>query len=286
MKVDVLVLGGGPAGLAAALSAKGRNRSVLCIGNPWEENPLAKAELVDNYLGITKVTGKEMMETFVSHCDQWEIERVTGRVVSAMAFHGFALTVGQEVYQGRSLILATGVARGVAYEGEERLLGKGVSYCATCDGFLYKSKSVVVVGLASEAPSDAKFLHGLGCQVTYVAHKKPEDLESGIHFVKMGKLIIHGEEKVSGITVGDTEITCEGVFLLRAAMAPTALFPSLETEQGYITVNRKMETNISGLFAAGDCTGLPLQVAKAVGEGHIAGISASEWLDEQDKVET
>lgn len=281
MKVDVLVLGGGPAGLAAALSAKGRNRSVLCISNPWSENPLAKAELVDNYLGITKVTGKEMMETFSAHCDQWEVDRVEGRVVSAMAFQGFALSVGQDVYQGRSLILATGVARGVAYEGEERLLGKGVSYCATCDGFLYKNKAVVVLGFASEAPGDAKFLQGLGCQVTYVAHKKPEGLD--VDFVKMGKITIHGEDKVTGITVGETEIPCEGVFLLRAAMAPTALFPNLETDGGYITVNRKMETNIPGLFAAGDCTGVPLQVAKAVGEGHIAGITASEWLDEQDK---
>lgn len=282
MKYDVLVLGAGPAGLAAAVSAKGRNRSVLVISNPWQENPLAKAQEVDNYLGISKVTGYEMMERLVSHAKEWEVELLEGRVVSALAFQGFTLTVGQDIYQGKSLILATGVSRAKAYQGEDALLGKGVSYCATCDGFLYKNRAVVVVGVSKEAPSDANFLQGLGCTVTYIAPKKPEGLHGDIIYTKMGKLAILGEDKVTGLSCGEEEIPCDAVFLLRSAMAPTYLFPNLDMEDGYIVVNRKMETNISGLYAVGDCTGLPLQVAKAVGEGHIAGITVSEWLDEED----
>lgn len=284
MIYDVLVLGAGPAGLAAAVSAKGRNRSVLVIGNAWEQNPLTKAELVDNYLGIIKVTGRQLMEQLVAHAKEWNVELLEGRVNSALEFQGFSLTVGQDVYQGRSLVLATGVNRAKPYENEEAFLGKGVSYCATCDGFFYKNKAVVVLGLAEEAVGDVNFLQGLGCSVTFIAPKQPQGLHEDISFQKMARFAICGEERVTAVTLDGKTIPCEGVFLLRPSIAPTSLFPNISTSEGYIAVNRRMETNISGLYAVGDCTGLPLQVAKAVGEGHIAGISVSEWLDQQEKL--
>lgn len=283
MSYDVLVLGGGPAGLAAAVSAKGRNLKTLLVSNSWEENPLTKAELVDNYLGIVKVSGRKLMEDLVAHGESWGVEKVEGRVVSALAFNGFHLTVGQDVYQGKSLILATGVTRATPYEGEEKLLGKGVSYCATCDGFLFRNRPVVVVGLASEAPVDAQFLQSIGCQVYYISPKKPTDLHPEIQYFPMKKMKILGEEQVTGVLLGEEEISCACVFLLRNSVAPTSLFPNIETKDGFIVVNRKMETNVEGLYAVGDCTGLPLQVAKAVGEGHIAGITASEWLASKNK---
>jgi thioredoxin reductase (NADPH) len=189
------------------------------------------------------------------------------------------LTVGSEVYQSKVLVLASGVVRQVKFPGEQEYLGRGVSYCATCDGMLYRGKSVVVVGRSKDAPHEANFLKGLGCQVTYVSQKDPEGLDSEIPVVKANRLEIQGAQMVTGLVADGTVLPCEGVFVLRDAVASTDLLPQLETKQGSVVVDRAMATNIPGVFAAGDCTGAPLQIAKAVGEGHIAGLSAADYLD-------
>jgi thioredoxin reductase (NADPH) len=279
MEYDVIVLGGGPAGLAAAVAAQGRNKKVLVISNPWENSPLAKAERIDNYLGMPGVTGAEMLEQFHKHALELGTEILTGRVISLMEWDGFMLTVGSEVYQSKVLVLASGVVRQVKFPGEQEYLGRGVSYCATCDGMLYRGKSVVVVGRSKDAPHEANFLKGLGCQVTYVSQKDPEGLDSEIPVVKANRLEIQGTQMVTGLVADGTVLPCEGVFVLRDAVASTDLLPQLETKQGSVVVDRAMATNIPGVFAAGDCTGAPLQIAKAVGEGHIAGLSAADYLD-------
>ena len=265
MRYDILVLGGGPAGLSAAVTARVRSQSVLVIGNRWQDSPLARAERVDNYLGLPARTGVQMLEEFYQHAQDLGVEFVTGRVVSAMNWNGWHLTVGSQVYGGAALILAPGVVRTAKYPGEETYLGRGVSYCATCDGMLYRNKSVVVLGLSADAPAEAEYLRSLGCQVTYLAPKKSDKLE------------IKGEQTVTAVNSGGEDIPCDGVFILREAVAPTDLFPGLETQRGAIVVDRRMATNLPGLFAAGDCTGAPLQVSKAVGEGLIAGLSAAEY---------
>lgn len=279
MEYDVIVLGGGPAGLAAAVAAQGRNKKVLVISNPWENSPLAKAERIDNYLGMPGVTGAEMLEQFHKHALELGTEILTGRVISLMEWDGFMLTVGSEVYQSKVLVLASGVVRQVKFPGEQEYLGRGVSYCATCDGMLYRGKSVMVVGRSKDAPHEANFLKGLGCQVTYVSQKDPEGLDSEIPVVKANRLEIQGTQMVTGLVADGTVLPCEGVFVLRDAVASTDLLPQLETKQGSVVVDRAMATNIPGVFAAGDCTGAPLQIAKAVGEGHIAGLSAADYLD-------
>ena len=116
-----------------------------------------------------------------------------------------------------------------------------------------------------------------------MAPEKPENLDPEIPFVKGIKLAVRGEQTVTGLEADGQEIPCDGVFILRQAVASTDLLPDLETEDGSIKVNRKMETNLKGVYAAGDCTGAPLQVAKAVGEGHVAALSACEYLDQQEK---
>lgn len=281
MKYDLIVLGSGPAGLAAALCARGRNKSVLVIGNRWQDSPLAKAPVVDNYLGMSAQSGEQMLETFVRQVKEAGADFVEGRAVSLMQFQGIMVTVGSEIYEGKALILAPGVTRAAKYPGEAELLGRGVSYCATCDGMLYRGKEVVVIGQSTDAPHEANYLHSIGCKVTYVAAKRPEELEETIPFVKRGKISVQGETQVSGLMVNETEIPCAGVFILRNAVAPTDLLPALKTEAGAIWVDRRMATSLPGVFAAGDCTGQPLQIAKAVGEGHVAALSACEYLDNQ-----
>lgn len=278
MQYDCIVIGGGPAGLSAALQLRKRNRSVLVISNPAEQNPLARAERIDNYLGLPGLTGAELMERFHNHAVEMGTEFLTGKVLSAMPYEGWMLTVSSEVYQAKTLILASGVARAQKLPGERELLGRGVSYCATCDGMLYRNKPVVVVGRSSDAPQEANYLADIGCQVTYVSPKRPEGLAEGIPFVRGGRLEIRGGMSVEALSVDGEALPCQAVFVLRESVAPVDLFPGLETEDGYLKVNRRMETSLPGVFAAGDCTGKPLQISKAVGEGLVAGDSADGFL--------
>ena len=281
MSYDILVLGSGPAGLAAAVAARGRGKSVLVIGNRWQDSPLARAERVDNYLGLPAGSGKDLLAQFYDHAVKAGADFVTGRAVSMMVYGGVFATVGSQVYDGKALILAPGVQRQAKYPGEETYLGRGVSYCATCDGMLYRDKPVAVAGRSPDAPLEANYLKSLGCQVTYVAAQRPEGLDGDIPFVRGSRLAVIGEQAVTALEVDGVKLPCAGVFILRQAVAPTDLLPQLETENGVIRVDRTMATNLPGVFAAGDCTGGPLQVAKAVGEGHVAALSACAWLEEQ-----
>ena len=279
MKYDIIVLGSGPAGLSAAVTARGRNKSVLVIGNRWQDSPLARAERVDNYLGMPGMTGMEMLEAFQRHAQEMGVELVTGKVLSIMEWEGFNLTVGSQLYQGSALILAPGVVRQAKFPGEETYLGRGVSYCATCDGMLYRNKPVAVVGRSKDAPHEAAYLKSIGCQVVYVAPKRPDQLDEDIPFIQAAKLAVKGEQTVTALEADGADIPVNGVFILREAVAPGDLLPSLTLEKGAIQVDRSMATSVPGVFAAGDATGAPLQVSKAVGEGLIAALSACEYLD-------
>ena len=277
---DIAVIGSGPAGLSAAVQARARNRSVLVVGGDDRDNPLYKTPRIDNYLGFPQVSGKELLERFRAHADDMGVARKEGRVLNIMPMGDtFYLSIGSEMEQARAIILATGVVWANKYPGEAEYLGRGVSYCATCDGMLYRGKEVVVVGKAADAPQEANYLQELGCKVTYVSDKAPDGLRPDIPFVKAPKVEITGGAKVEALRAGSTTIPCEGVFILRPSVAPADLLPGLALDNGYIQVDRNMTTSVPGVFAAGDCAGLPLQVSKAVGEGLVAGLRAAEYVD-------
>lgn len=267
MHYDIIVIGSGPAGLSAALTARARNKTVLVVGNRWQDSPLARAERVDNYLGLPSQSGADLLETFHAHAKEAGVALLEGRALSALPWNGFQVSVGSQVLSAGALILAPGVVRQKKFPGEAEYLGRGVSYCATCDGMLYRGKPVAVLGYSPTARREAEFLTEIGCSVTY--------------FDRPRSCAITGEDRVSSVTCDGETVAAEGVFLLRPAMAPTDLFPGLEMENGYVRVDRKMATNLPGLFAAGDCTGTPLQVSKAVGEGLIAGQSAASYAASQ-----
>ena len=282
MPYDIAVIGSGPAGLSAAVNARARGKSVLVVGNDYRESPLYRAERVDNYLGMPGMTGAGLMEAYRRHAEAMKVDFRTGRVLNIMQMDGTSyLSIGSDMETAKAVVLATGVTRGKKLPGEVRYLGRGVSYCATCDGMLYRGRPVVVVDLAPDAAEEANFLQGIGCQVTYVSAKRPEGLVPAIQWVRRtGGLEILGEDTVTALRVGEAELPAQCVFLLRSAFPPADLLPDLALEDGYITVDRRMRTNLPGVFAAGDCTGLPLQLAKAVGEGLVAGQSAAEYVDQ------
>lgn len=264
MTYDVIVVGGGPAGLSAAQNVRARGRTVLVVSNPLEENPLWRAKQVDNYLGLPGVSGAELLTAFRRHAEDSGAEFQEGRVLSALrSGEDWYVSIGNTMAQAKAVVLAAGVARGKKFPGEAELLGRGVSYCATCDGMLYRGRRVAVLGWTPSARKEADFLEEIGCRVVYFDRPRQSSIQGG--------------EKVESVTCDGVEEAVDGVFLLRPAMAPGDLFPGLAAEGGFVTVDRNMETNLPGVFAAGDCTGGPLQVSKAVGEGLIAGQKAAAF---------
>ena len=267
---DVIVIGAGIAGLSAAINVRQRGGSVLVIGLPMEDNPLFRAEKVNNYPGLQGVTGKELLEAFTAHAASMGVDMVRGRVLSASIIgDNWMVSAGSDIYQSRAVVFAGGVGRGKPYPGESEHLGNGVSYCATCDGMFYRGKKVVVIGFGPSDREEAEYLEGIGCQVTYL--EKPRSVE------------IIGEGRVTGVVTADETIEADGVFVLRPSIAPSMLFGNLELEGGYVVTDKEMKTSLPGLFAAGDCTGKPLQVAKAAGDGLVAGQNAADYAKEKRK---
>ena len=253
---DCIVVGAGPAGLSAALNLRQRGKTVLVVHSG--ETLLAKAEQVDNYLGMPGLSGKQMMERFTQHARDAGAVLRKGRAGNVMPFGGRFM---------------------VNLDGDILETGRGVSYCATCDGMLYRGRAVAVWGLSPEAPQEANFLHGIGCSVTYIAGRRPDTLEAGVAF-RAGRVeAVEGGAAVEAVRVGGAALPVQGVFILRAATPPDALVPGLALENGFVKTDAAMRTNIPGLFAAGDMTGKPLQVANAVGDGLVAALAAVDYLD-------
>ena len=265
MKYDLLVVGGGPAGLTAAIHARARGKSVLVISNDPTASPLCRAPRMANYPGLPGVTGLELVKRLVEQAKALGAQLRRGRALSVMPMgKSVMVSVENDAAEGQAVILALGVSRAAPLKGEAELLGRGVSYCATCDGMFYRDKSVVCAGDAPDFAQEAEYLRSIGCRVTQV---------------QLPGLEILGDGKVTGVrTAAGEELSCDGVFLLRSSIAPAHLAPGLELEDGYIKVDARMATNLPGVFAAGDCTGQPLQLAKAVGQGQTAAHFAMEGL--------
>lgn len=282
--LDMAVIGAGAAGLSAAVNALARGKSVRVFSN--RSNYLARAERVDNYLGFYQLNGQELMDAFLRHAASMGIAPALGKVVNVVPFDGqFMVNFNSDIVMAKTVVLAVGVAKMKPIEGEERLLGRGVSYCATCDGMLYRGKRVIVCGQADNIVEEANFLRGIGAQVAFVTPKpRKAELDEAIQLIVGAVREIVGDEAVRAVRTQRETIETDAVFVLRNALAPATLVEGLAMEEGFVAVNRHMETNLPGLFACGDCVGAPLQVAKAVGEGLIAAQQAAKYIDENFKV--
>lgn len=285
-RTDITIIGAGPAGLSAAINGLARGKTVRLLS--VENNYLSRAETIDNYLGFYHVTGSELMKRFEEHASKMGISIEKGRVANIMPFDNyFMVNFNGDILESSAVILTTGVAKARVIPGESEFLGRGVSYCATCDGMLYRGKKVVVWGLSSDAAEEANFLNSIGVSVTFVARgERPEDLDAAISFQSGTVREIVGDSRVTAAETETEKIPADGVFILRSAIAPDAMIEGLETESGYVKVSRFMETNLPGVFAAGDCTGIPLQVANAVGDGLIAAQQAARYIDSLSKTKS
>ncbi len=283
--IDVAIIGAGPAGLSAAVNVVNRNKSTVVFGRSKESSWLYKAELVNNHLGMPNMKGDAMLDVFYRHAEEMNIEIKTGRVQQILPTgKQFAISFENSFYEAKSVILAIGLSKGITVKGESEFLGKGVSYCATCDGMLYRNKEVVVVGEIPEAEEDANFLAELCSKVYYlpyygaVSHINPkvEILDDKVKEVK-------GQNFVESVSLADSEIPCSGVFFVKEKISPETIIPGLLVEKNSIVVNRLAETSVTGVFAAGDCTGWPFQLSNAIGEGLVAGLSAVRFLHKSNQ---
>ena len=284
-RYDIAIIGTGPAGLEAAVTAKIRNKKLILFGNKNLSIKVEKAHTIQNYLGLPNISGEELKAAYERHLKELDIE-ITEDKISAVYAMGkyFALQGNGVNYEATTVILATGVSTAKPYPGEEEFLGRGVSYCATCDGMLYRGKKAIVWGLTQDAVLEANFLAKIGVEVQYISMRDKEELlDENIVHIKGQVSKITGKGNVRYVVVDKKRIPVDAIFILRDSIAPDKLMAELRTESGYIEVNRKMETNVPGLYAAGDCIGKPLQIAKAVSDGLIAAQEAARYLDKKEK---
>ena len=285
-RYDIAVIGTGPAGLSAAVTATIRNKSVLLLGSRDLSEKLGKAHEIQNYLGFPAVPGEDLAKAFRAHLDSMGIA-ITEKRINAVYTMGdwFALQSGEEMLEASSVILATGVVPGKPLPGETELLGRGVSYCATCDAPLYRGRSAAVIGYSPREEAEAAFLSEICSDVLYFP-MYPGDITSlpgAVHVIREKVVAVEASEGKKLVRTAENAYSADGVFILREAVAPGQLVPGLETEGPHVIVNRRMETSIPGVFACGDISGLPYQYIKAAGEGNVAALSAVEYLDKQKR---
>lgn len=284
-RYDVIVIGSGPAGLSAAITLKIRNKSVLVIGNADVSHKVSKAHEINNYLGMPKITGNELAKKFINHAEEMGVEISEDQILTIypMGDYFSLSTRGNDIYESRAVIVAAGVSFGKPYSGEEHYLGKGVSYCATCDAPLYRGKKVIIIGSSPREEEEAKFMAELAGELIYIPLYKGEtELPKNIAVVRDTPLEIRGKMKADTLVLKGQEIAADGIFILRESVLPSQLMYGLKVENGHISVNRKMETSVSGCFACGDIVGAPYQYIKAAGEGNVAALSAVEYLAQQN----
>ena len=284
-RYDIAIIGTGPAGLSAAITAKIRNKKILLIGNPNFSDKVQKAHQIQNYLGLPAISGKDLAKAFENHINSMDITITEGKVNAVYPMGSyFGLQVSQDIYEAETVIVATGIVTGKAFKGENELLGRGVSYCATCDAPLYRNKTVAVIGYSPKEESEAEFLAEVCEKVLYIPiYKEETKVSDKVTIINEKPTAVIGENKVKSLQTEKNNYEVDGIFILRDSIPPSQLVSGLEIKDNHIVVNLQMETNIKGCFACGDIVGRPYQYIKAAGQGNIAGLSAVAYLDAKRK---
>jgi len=296
---DVAIIGGGPAGLTAALYSARYGLKTVFFESVDPVSQLSLAAKIENYPGF-EGSGMELLEKMkeqaVKAGAEWRLERVERVERGGETFT--VIAEGGE-YEAKAIIVATGGKHKEAgIEGESAFVGRGVSYCATCDGNFFRGKKVVVYGSGKEAIEDAIYLHDIGCDVIIVSRtpsfraekalvEEVEKRRIPVHYSttirkiigsgKVEKVVAYNREKKE-----EFEIEVDGIFVAIGMRPATDIVADLGVERdsmGYIKVDKEQKTNVEGVFAAGDCCDNPLkQVVTACGDGAVAAYSAYKYL--------
>ena len=300
MDYELAIVGAGPAGYSAAIYAvrSGLKAALFDRGDGGGRAVLSPS--VENYTGFESIPGVELMEKIKQHAARYIqphlYEEVTGVVRSGS---GFSLSTSKGRYSVGAVLFCTGAEhKTMDIPGEKEFLGKGVSYCATCDGFFFRGKTVAVVGGGSTAVMEAVFLKQIGCKDVFVVHRRSQLRAEMVHEVearqKQVKVLLNKEvEQISGDAVvralelrdaqtgQASRLAVDGVFISIGWVPQNDLLKKLGVEldaEGYVVVNRFGCTNIPGVYAAGDVTGGVRQIMTACASGAVAALSSLEAL--------
>lgn len=287
MEYDVIVVGAGPAGISAAINVANRKRTVALMGGPVPFGRIRKAPSIANYPGFVAASGEELVTAFERHLGQFEVP-VIGEKISKIIRdgEGFVVFGEREVYQAGAVVLATGVYREAEIEGEDELVGQGVSYCVTCDGRLFAGRRAAFISYAAEGEEEASALaEDFDVDVVYVPlYSGDYQLPDGVRVLPAARPSrLSREDGLVKVSLPDEDLQVDAVFVYKNSVSPRTLLDGLDSDGRHVSVGRRMETAVPGVFAAGDCTGEPYQTAKAVGEGQVAALEAVRYLRAQSK---
>lgn len=281
---DLMIIGAGPAAWSCALTARQKGLTVAVAAAESATGWLQRAERIDNYPGMPRVSGRELLDVFRQQAIDAGVTVLPqqARLVMPMGPSDFGVLVGNGEVACRAVVLAVGAGRPELLPGEEENMGQGVSWCGTCDGMFFRNQDVAVLSAWQGGVEEAEFLATLAAKVDYYSLAKHPLPEAAPFSVCGGKpvSIRRAEDGMRLVVTTDdgAEHVYDGVFVFRPTVAPAMLLDGLELDGPFIRTNRSMETSVAGVFACGDCTGQPLQIAKAVGEGNVAAISAAEFV--------
>ncbi len=300
--VDVLIIGGGPAGLTAGLYAARARLTTLLIESYTVPSQAVITDLIENYPGLPEgINGFELMARFKKQAEQFGLKSIAEDVTTIEKDRDrWKVTAGDTVYNARSIIIATGArAKELGVPGETKFRGKGVSYCAVCDGALFKDKEIVVVGGGDTAVEEALFLTKFAKKVTLIhrrdslratkilqeralANAKMKFVWNSRVTEVLGKDMVAGVKIVDVKTLQTSEIPCQGVFIFVGLVPNTDFLKGVVEldESGYILTDEEMKSSQQGIFACGDCRKKLLrQVITACGDGATAAFSAQRYVE-------
>lgn len=303
-EIDVAIIGAGPAGLTAGIYCGRSKLNVKIFDLGIGGGTISSAHLIENYPGFERISGMELSERMINQCKKYaeikEIEAVTG--IEILKDNKKKLKTEKGEYIAKAIIIATGLThKKLSIKGEKEFLGRGVSYCATCDGMFFRNKKVVVVGNTRVAVNDALYLSDLASIVyiinesdTFTADQVDVDKLNSKNNVKIfynaymkeikgdklvKKMLFYLKDKNE---TKELEIDVDGVFIAVGEIANTEIFKNIDLNldsKGNIVVDTFQRTNVEGIFAAGDVTNNPVkQVAYAVGSGAVAGLEAYKYV--------
>lgn len=299
---DVVVIGGGPGGYCAALYAARANLSTLVIEKFAPGGQMATTEIVENYPGfVDGINGFELGMQMKKGAERFGVKTKLAEVKSVeLETNPKLIHTAKDTFEAKTVILALGAfPRELGLDNERNLRGRGVSYCATCDGMFYRDKTVVIVGGGNTAVADAIFLAKI-CKKVYLVHRRDElrasktymeslERTANIEFLWSSEVVeILEDEFVTGVKVKSRkdesvqEIACDGIFVAIGNIPNTELIQGQVNldEAGYVLADETTKTNIPGVFAVGDMRQKPLrQIVTAVSDGAVASKYAEEFID-------
>lgn len=278
-KFDLAIVGGGIAGYTAALVSESLKLNYVWLGEERFGKKLVSSEYVRNFPAFTG-NGTAFAAALAAQSDRENVRFTPARIDGIFASgNEYLLSCGEKAYLSRAVILATGVELRGSVKGESEFLGRGVSYCAVCDGALYRGKRISVLLYDAKYAEEAEYLAKFAARVDCFCLCPAPAFKAENIFIANGRpLELLGGERVRAVRTAEGEIPADGVFLLKNSTPPAALAGGLQTEGGHVKTMRDGSTNLKGLFAAGDVTGKPYQYVKAAGEGCVAAYSASAYL--------